>query len=239
MGISTGLIAAYNKQLSGTSWLDLTGNGNNVLLTNTTWTDEGLKANDNGEYGVVDNTDESLFNLSAGTVIVKFKSQYLFTNGDDHVLFGNNVGQGGILLRKWGNNLLYAYIIDDFGEHYVGITGANVPSWQTGTQIAMLWDRSSVIYESINMAINIDGLHVNGSDISSAKSWNAIPCPTLFGILNNYNDSSMDAGGESNYMYIFNTVKTEAELIKINANHNVILQNGLKVAGNYNIPIIF
>ncbi|MCK5605732.1 hypothetical protein KAR91_27805, partial [Candidatus Pacearchaeota archaeon] len=87
MGLSTGLIAAYNKQAGGASWLDLSGNGNNAAIIGATWETDGLRTDASGERVVFLN-DAQQISLVAGTLIIKFKSLLSFSDSTVHYLFG-------------------------------------------------------------------------------------------------------------------------------------------------------
>lgn len=240
MSISSGLLAAYNKQESGTSWLDLTGNGNDVPLTNTTWEADGLQANANGEYGLIDNTGQGVVNSEEGTIIIKTKSLSAFNDNANRVLFGSRVDGntlGDLFIMKFSSNQLFLLLYDNAvpaqgaGNHYVSIGTAKVPNWLTGTQIAGLWKRSEAIFNSDNIVLNVDGAHVVPDASANETSWDSYSVVTSLGVLNNSDDTTMYANSIFEYMYIFNTVKTEAELTAIAANHSIILADYFYTTG--------
>ncbi len=240
MGLSTGLIAAYNKQAGGASWLDLSGNGNNAAIIGATWETDGLRTDASGERVVFLN-DAQQISLVAGTLIIKFKSLLSFSDSTVHYLFGSYAGAlGNFAIGKLNDNNFY-FLVRDGTSRYISLIAAQMANWESGIQIAVRW-RIGVakIFDGKNLAINIDGVDIVPNASSNATSLTDYqPIDTTLNILNNSANTANFAGGDGDYVYLFNTVKTEAELASINTNHNRILADYRKVIGNYNIPIIF
>ncbi|HUX57159.1 MAG TPA: hypothetical protein VMV77_09300 [Bacteroidales bacterium] len=242
MSLSTGLIAAYNKQLTGSSWIDLTGHGNDIPLTSTTWEDNGLLANASGEIGLLANVGNAIISPNVGTIIIQFTSLSAFADASTRVLFGRFGGShilGNVNIFKHSASTLYLSLRDDLALHYLAYNVGKLPTWQTGVNIGFSWDRSNILFDTKKMVCNINGVNTIADSSGGADGWNDFAVVNSLGVLNDVGDTTKPAYGSSNNLYIFNTTKTEAEFTAINANHNIILQDYRKVAGNYNIPIIF
>ena len=240
MSISSGLLYAGNNQVSGASWLDLSGNGNNIPLTNTSWETGGLQANANGELGTIDNTSEMLFNSEAGTLTMQFESLSAFADNTIRVLFGkfnSTHVAGDIKLYKFSNNILYFGIYDS-SLHYIALNADKLTNWETGVRVSVLWDRANNIHDSKKMAFNIDGTHITPDASSNADAWNSFTVTNTLAMLNDISNTNNDANGISNNAYVFNTVKTEAELTAIATDHNIILRD-YRGKPSYSIPIFF
>ncbi len=229
MSISTGLVAAYNKQASGASWLDLTGNGNHIPLTNTSWVAGGLQGDANGEYGTIDNTGEVLINSVSGSIIFYFTSFVSFANATARIIIGRFNGSwlaGTISLYKSANSLVFLISeVTDSLNHSITIN--SIPTYETGTMIGLHWDINNIIYDNKKLSISINAEYVTPSASSNATSWNPVTILADQRVLADI-DGTRTANGVKEYLYIFNTVKTEAELMTINANHNLILADYFK-----------
>jgi len=228
VGISTGLKAAYLMQEGADSSIayDDSKQGHDIPLTNVTLDgDTGLDVDANGKIGLLDNTDDAVVDSEAGTIIMRFNSHTSFGNGQQNLLLGVvRENEGDFYLLKNVNNM-YFLLRDDTATHFITVVSAQVPNYQSGTTIAVQWDRSGVIYDSKNMAFNIDGSYVVPNASARADSWNSFNLIDSVGVLNDPLTTNFKADGICNYKYYFNTVKTEAELAAIAANHYIILDD--------------
>lgn len=243
MAVTDGLFAAYNKQSEGSNWNDLTGNGNTIPLTNTSWESAGLQANANGEFGIFDNSSYQL-NVNIGTIIMQFKSLSAFTDGLRRVLLGeasSSVFYRDFALTKNEGSTLFFYFREVTTTHLIGVNSNKVPNWLTGTQIAVAWDRENDIHGSNRMVLNIDGVHVTPDIALNTDSWGYHGVEPNTYILNNHANTSQHANGVSEYMYFFDVVKTEAELADIYADHSILLPGGgsEEQVANYSVPIFY
>lgn len=239
MGISKGLVAAYNKQVSGASWLDLTGKEHDIVLTNTTWVADGLGAKVPSARGNLSNIGNTVLNSQAGTVVFYFVSDSAFGDGINRRVFGNSAsGLGQFYLYKNTSGFLY-FSFYDTSYHYVSNKVATFPHWSTtGHQIAIVWDRSSAVFGAHNMIINVDGVHVTPFSSAGTTSWSSFSVNTDLGVLNDH-VGTFYANGAMAYQYIFNKALTATELTAINANHNIILRDYFKTTGNYNTVLLY
>jgi hypothetical protein len=239
MTISSGLVAAYNKQAYGSSWVDLTNNGNGIALTNTSWETDGLQANASGEYGTFDNAN-SIINCYGGTIVVQLKSLSIVTDNTKRYIFGTrSTTIGDFYLAKLNDNILYLIFHDGVENHYIGINAGLLPGWQEGIFIAIQWDINNTIYDSKNIAFNINGVYVVPSISGVATSWTIFAVKQYLGVLNDYAYTTRYANGIMEYMYIFNTVKTASELAAIHANHSIILSDYRKKLSGYSLPVFY
>lgn len=234
MGISQGLLAAYKKQDYGSYWVDLTNNGNGIALTGTSWVADGLGAYVASARGNVANEDNSLINSEEGTIVFGFKSASVFIDGTRRYLFGNSsAGYGRFVAYKEAGSFL-VFLFLDGTNHYITIGASSFPNWQTGNSIALVWKRDSAIYGSHKMAVAVDGEFQTVFTASGSRDWTEFDVNEDIGVLNDHVGSA-SANGAMEYLYIFNTAKTEEELTKIHNNHHIVLTDRFKRIGNYNI----
>lgn len=209
----TGLQAAY---IFNNSCKDYHGNFN-LSLVNGTY-DTGLRCDATGERADLDNTAQ-VVGSDIGTVVLKFTSDSVFADSASRGLFANWGGsndEGDFFIFKNSANTLLMGFVDDTGSHRIVIGSSDLPNWQTGTQIAMQWDQSSTIYDSKNIACNVDGSYVTPGGSTSPTSWNSF----TVGDIDAGNDNASGSGaffanGVIEYLYIYNTVLSEATLADI------------------------
>lgn len=210
----SGLQAAY---IFNNTCKDYRGNFNLNPVTGTY--DTGLRTDANGEYANLDNTAQ-VVGPDVGTIVLKFTSDSAFTDSATRNLFGSwfdtSSTVGDFSLVKIAGNILLFYIfdIDYANRHHVYLNPASIPNWQTGTQISILYDKDNVIYDSKNMAFNIDGSFVTPSGSKDADGWGTYTVNDLY-VGNNKKDTNEFANGVIEYLYIYNTVLSAATLTDI------------------------
>ena len=226
MSISSGLVAAYKfNEGTGDSAKDELG-GEPIALTNISYVGNGIEANANGEIGVFDNTSQ-IINLRKGTLVLKYKSNTIFADGANRFIFGilgPSNDSGDFYLFKNINDLYFLFH-DGVGLHYIIIQSAKIPNWNNGTQIALQWDKDTIIANGDKMAFNIDGSYVVPDLSGNETSWVDNALSNNIGILNDYGDQNGDrfANGIIDYLYFFNNIKTASELSEIEADPDDVL----------------
>jgi len=231
MSLSSGLVAAYDIQASGATWLDLTSGGHDVPLTNTDWVAEGLRSNANGEYGTLNNSSQ-VVSGSTCTVVVYYKSLSAFADSTIRNILTNNITNGRIL-GKYSDNTLWLYIQDGVTSHYIRVQSSDVPNWLTGTQIAFQWDINNTIHGGYKLAINIDGTYVTPVGAVRADNFAAHIVPDL-AFLNDLSNTANEANGIIGYGFVFNNIKTASELSEMAADHSNVLEEYFNQGQNNN-----
>jgi hypothetical protein len=231
MGLSDNLFGAYLfENGSGTMAKDLSLNGKDITLTNTSWVDYGLRANTNGEYGTINNDSDDFVDSEIGTIVLGIKSISSFNDNTSRCFVGNITGVSTqeFSFIKYYDNKLYAYLRDT-SNHYVSLNSPKLPNWQTGTQIAMLWRRGSTIWNSDNIVINVDGVHQTPDSQLGETSWLEFNVDNPIYILNNKDETTEEANADIKYAYFYKRILSESELSYIKNNNNWLLDlNGNK-----------
>lgn len=214
-----GLVAAYRKQSTGHKVVDYSRHGNDMDIVGATWEANGLHCNTNGEYAVFDNTNQ-IINSEQGTIVLKFKSDSAMNDGVSHSLLGSWLVGGAVLgsfsiYKSAGTSLLYFNLGDDITRHYIQLDSTLLPNWQTGQQIGMLWNYNSAIYDSKNIAANIDGVHKTPHSSSSATGWNTYTVSPNIYVGNDAEDTNKEMNGVIEYLNVYNTVLSENMLKSI------------------------
>jgi hypothetical protein len=156
---------------------------------------------------------------------MKFKSLVSFSDSTEHYLFGKFTGVAGtIMVGKLGDNLLYL-MIHDGTKRYVALSSGYVAGWETGVYIAAQWDIANNIYDTKKLALCIDGVYQTPTSSNNATDIVNYPIDTPLSVLNNANNAARFANGIMEYLYIFNTVKTEVELKDIYENPYAMMKN--------------
>lgn len=239
MGIVSNLkLLTYFDEGEGETAYDLSGNGNNISLVNTSWVGDGIEADGNGEYGSIDNTDDAVCNLSAGTLILHVTSNSPF-NASVETFFGYNSNYS-ILIQKVSSSLnIY---IRDTSWHYVRILPASLPDWTSGQQIAFQWDVDNVIHDGKNLAINVDGSYITPSASGLATSWAVMPTPSTLSVANELPGGNYNFDGVIEYLMLYSDVKTAGELLTISNSPRAVvdmLRGGKATSFNFGFGIKF
>lgn len=202
---------------SGLSSSDLSGNGNDLSVEGgASWEDDGLQCDASGEIGLIDNTDNGVVNSNTGTIIIKFKGLGSIEDNAFRFLFGDFTGsEGGFGVYKSSNNKIYFNITDDEWDHYVAIAPEDIPNWETGTQIAVMWDRTATVWNSDNMVINIDGVNIVPTFDDEEAAWNEFDVDVSLGVLNNSQETSQFLNGTIEYVYVFSTLLSESDILEV------------------------
>ena len=204
------LLAHYLFNGRALSVIDLTQNQNDLSVVGATYVPAGLKFSANNQYAVLDNTKQ-VVNSEAGTVIIGFKSLSAFADAS-RVLFGsygNASGEGDFVIITSG--LLYFLFRDSVAEHWVRLPGP--PTWETGVQIAILWDRNKAIWNGDNIVININGVHSTPQGSSLETSWNSFDVNSTLYVGNDAGDTSKECNGVFEYVSIHSKALRE-DLLK-------------------------
>lgn len=219
-----GLTAAHNFiGGGGLSSSDLSGNGKNIIFTDIDWVEgEGVRIDSSGEYGVIDNSDQSLVNSDSGTIIVKLTSLVAFEDAQNHRIIGGSGVSGYFYISKNNSNYLYFIFNDGVTSHYVYVTVGNVPNWQTGARISFQWNKAENIYDSKKMAINIDGTYIVPDGSGDADTLVSYDLATEFSVFNHHSDMGRYLNAIVEDFYTFNRVLSQEELLNIYNNPDSI-----------------
>lgn len=207
---------------------DLTNNHNNALLTGINmFTSSGVKATVSGQAAVLDNTDSKLLNVTAGTIVMYFKSFSSFSDNQFRMLFGiygAGYSAGDFIIYKYSNNRLY-FFIQDSTYHYVRYDNTQFPNWEKGQQISILWDLNNIIFSGSNMAVNVDGNYITPDFTNNPAGWAGPFAPNL-AILNDYDNLTRVGNGMVGYMNIYNKALPQSALKELAENpYNIFLTN--------------
>ncbi len=194
---------------------------NNISLIDTAYTNEGIEATVSGSYGLINNTNEKIFNDNVGTIIMYLKNYSSFDDSLRHNIFGVNftgTSTPGIFIRKDANNVVNLY--SSCSTHYNALTvkEENFPNWETGNQIAFQWDKNNYIFDDKELAINVDGFYVYPRLSVVITPWTNFIFPQNVGFLNQYTDDTNPFDGECKYLYIYDRILTADELSSIYLN---------------------
>jgi len=210
----------YNEQ--GGEVFDWTQNGNDLEIVDAEWVSDpdvesGLQFDANGEYAAFDNTDQ-VINSEVGTIIIKFKSLSSFGDSSARTLLGKWGGvstNGDFTIIKSGGNKFFFWFVDNTTFHYIRFALTSFPTWQTGSFIAAQWDRGNAIYDSKNMAININGNYITPDASANATSWNQFTVASDLYIGNDASQTDFYCNGIISDSRIFNKVVSEDVLVDI------------------------
>lgn len=199
-----------------------------VLTDGTIWNNRSLVVNSANEYARMVNSDNRIINSDRGTIIVKIKSFQTFNDALDHyILSTTTAGEGFFILTKNSQNRLYFIFQDSVGQHIIRVNSPEVPNWETGTFLAILWDIDNAIAFSDNMVFNIDGKHTPPVAASGETAWNSFTVHTDINILNGILPATYFFDGSMELCYCFNKVLSEAQIVKINDDPYFFTQESL------------
>jgi hypothetical protein len=224
--IADGLQAMYLFNEQGKRVFDWTQNGNDLSVYYGNFGSDkdvgsGFACTANNHGLILDNTNQ-VVSSKKGTIIIKFKSFGPFGDGVSHGLFGrwaNIFGVGNLAISKFSNNQLYFILQDSIAvSRFITLYAASVPTWQTGTQIAMLWDNVNPIFNGDNISANINGVHTVPDRSINATSWTNFAIRTALAIGNDYSDTTHFCNGIISYCLIYNKVLSETTLKYIKNN---------------------
>jgi hypothetical protein len=221
-----GLRAWYVLNESGDIIADWAGNGNILTNADATWVSfvengvskYGLKFQ-NHHYASFDNTKQ-LINSEAGTVIISFKSDSSINDGTLRTLFGayNGWSLGKFALIKNDSDNAVYFLLSDGGVHYIVFNSSRFPDWQTGYQLAILWDRSNTIANGDNMVLNVNGSHWVPNSGAGETSWNPFTVLTTLSVGGDLLFPGNDCRGIISDVRIFNKVIPESQIEDIYEN---------------------
>ena len=194
--------AFFINENSGNSCRNLIDNENNISLNNMTWTANGISNITNSQYGVLDNSNETIINSIEGTVIAYFKSFSFFNDNSIRNIFTNNI-KDGLIFGKYATNTLWLYFNNNSTSHYIQVVSSDVPTWETGVCIAWRWDLNNDLQGANRLAISINGVLVTPFSATRATTWNTNPKVSNIGILNDYSILANEANGELQYLFTY------------------------------------
>lgn len=195
---------------------------NTTLSSNNLDWNENVICEDNSGYVTLPITPT---NLTICSVVAYIKSYNSFTDGQTHTIFssGKLSDNGAVLLNKSSNKLYLN--LNSGGAHNIFLSPDKVPNWQTGTQIAFMWDSANEIKFGFNLSIAIDGVIITPDGDSSATGHSSVSNinPSL---LFNYTTAlDRPVGGECEYFYVYNKILSEFELKSICENPYAMFNN--------------
>ncbi len=213
-----GLVACYNMNDNGNVCSDMLRNKHDIPLIGTSWETNGLQANANNEYGLLDNTGNNVINSNVGTIVMRFKSLSIFDDGAERFLIDNeSLGFRRFTLYKAAGNKLIFSVRDNVATHRVRLIAAQVPTWKTDVQIALIWRNDKVIWDAKGMVFNINGVHIVPFDSALAESWNTFTLIDTIVAMNSTN-FARSANGTMEYLRIYNKILSEETLKDIYEN---------------------
>ena len=193
----------------------------NVLsVVNASWVADGMQFDANGEYASLDNTNQ-IVNSEAGTIVLWFKSLSSFGDSSAHTLLGKWGGvstNGDFTIIKSGGNKFFFWFVDNTTFHYIRFALTSFPTWQTGSFIAAQWDRGNAIYDSKNMAININGNYITPDASANATSWNQFTVASDLYIGNDASQTDFYCNGIISDSRFYNKVVPEDTIADIYEN---------------------
>lgn len=198
-----GLKAAYLFNERGTSVFDYTRNRNSLDVVNATRVANSLQVDANGEYASLNNTNQ-IINSDTCTIIMRFKSLSAFTDSNHRFMIYAS-STPNIYIAKLNSNVLKVNLSNGSTSRSVEIGSAKVPNWQVGTTIAVQWNKYASIYDSKNIALNIDGSYVVPDSSSNATALDSFTVPSNV-ILLNHSLLTLFANGILEYLYIYNRI---------------------------------
>ena len=194
--------AFFINENSGNLLNDTSKNKKNISLNNMTWTANGISNTSNSQYGVLDNSNETIINSIEGTVIAYFKSFSFFNDNSIRNIFTNNTNNG-LIFGKYSTNTLWLYFSDGSTSHYIQVVGSDVPTWETGVCIAWRWDLNNALQGANHLAISINGVLVTPVSAVRATTWATTAKVANIGILNDYSTVTNEANGELQYLFTY------------------------------------
>ena len=215
---SKGLQASYLFNQKGEKVFDYTKNKNELSVVNASYVADGLQFDANGEYTLLDNTNQ-IVNSEAGTIVMWFKSLSAINDSVIRGLFGYRqvavLALGDFSLYKHpSNHDLYFLLRDGSGVHYISIANSNLSDWQSGVCIAMQWDRSAIIHNN-KMEILVCGEYITPNSTFNQNSWNMYTISNDFYIGNTHPTDAIVSNGIISQVNIYNTVLSESTLKSI------------------------
>jgi len=210
-----GFKAAYLFNDQGGKVFDWTQNQNDLSITNASWVANGLQCDANGEYASLDNTNQ-VVNSDRGTVILRFKSLGVITDGIIRVIFGRWGGSwslGDFVIFKYSNDNVY-FGFNGAVRRYALFSPSNFPTWQTDIQIAVRWDKDNLVYGANYLAMNVNGVEISPISGDYTTTWNSFTVGGL-AIGNDTASTTLYANSIFEYVYIYNKVLSESTLKSI------------------------
>lgn len=193
--------------------IDLSGNSNDIFSINTSLVPKGLQTDANGEFGALNNTGEILVNADTGTIITYVQSYSAFSDSAIRVIFGRNgptAAAGDFAIAKNNDNNFYIIMAAGETPSYALYNASHFSNWQTGQQLAILWDRNNSPY----IALFIDGKFQNPNS-SAGLPWSDFTVNSNLAVLNDILDTTRYFNGVCSFMYIYNRVLSEEEIRSI------------------------
>lgn len=144
---------------SGTSWFDMSGNGNNVSLTGTTFSSINggiLTFNGSSDYGSITTMTNLNNQFSSNEAWVKYANP--LSSANEHIIGRGNTSAGTFNILKSSSNLFSADIRNSTNVQTT-ITGTTIPSTN--------WVQITSTYNGTTFAIYINGVLENSTSLSS------------------------------------------------------------------------
>jgi len=212
-----GLKAAYLFNDQGGKVFDWTQNKNDLSITKASWAADGLQFDANGEYALLDNTNQ-VVNYDRGTVVLKFRSLSAFADGTARYFFGKQGAAwsaGDFAMIKFsGSTGIYFGLHNGTVLRYTYNTAANFPTWETGIQVALKWDKDNTILGSHYLILNVNGVDLTPEAGITTTTWGSANVGNL-AIGNDIDDTTRHANSIFEYVYIYNKVLSESTLKSI------------------------
>ena len=212
---SDGLVAAYLFNDNSNEVFDWTKNSNDLLVNNAVYTDDGMEFLANNQYASLNNANGAVSN-EEGTLIVDFKSNVVFADSVIHTIFGVLAATtGDFTLVKWSDNSLYFLLRDSAGNHYITLRTSSFPDWQTGVQIAIIWNRNTPIWNSDNMVYNINGVNTLPVGAAGETGWLSHSTNSSLYVGNDSSDTTRYVNGCVKRLYLYNKALEEDKIKSI------------------------
>ncbi len=214
---------------SGTTWTDLSGNGNTCTLTDITFDSDGYIVFDgDGSYGVIDNSNSTIFSDDTDFTIEIWANKDTNSSNTSAMMLHYRGRYGypsltqfaygaGSLITDGGLEVLYDD--DDDGDASTGgniVTERGVDVSLTGEMIQFISTYSRVgtthTIQLYNNTINVDG-----GDATSSHVWRKPTNPYADGIViassaHNIGNTSHGFEGKFAIVRVYNKALTQAEI---------------------------
>ena len=210
-----GLVASYLFNGQGDKVFDYTCNQNDLSVINASYVADGLQCDASGEYASLDNTNQ-VVNSDRGTVILRFKSLGVITDGIIRVIFGRwgaSWSPGDFVIFKYSNDNIY-FGFNGAVRRYAIFSPSNFPTWQTDIQIAVRWDKDNLVYGANYLAMNVNGVEISPTSGDYTTTWNSFTVGGL-AIGNDTANTTLYANSVFKYSYLYNKVLSESTLKNI------------------------
>jgi len=211
-----GLEASYLFNGQGHKVFDYTCNQNELSVVGASYAADGLQCDASGEYASLDNTNQ-VVNSDRGTVILRFKSLGVITDGIIRVIFGRwdaSWSTGDFVIFKYSNDNVYFGLKSGDDLRYAYYAASNFTTWTTGIQIAVKWDKDNTVSGSNYLAMNVNGVNIPSAGGVLTPGWNSFTVGSM-AIGNDFDDTTRHSNCIFEYIYPYSTVLSDDVLKSI------------------------